>query len=426
MRINSYDILRLLFLLVLLNGGIINAQYITLPQPPIPSISMPALPYANHPIYNEQNQKHYNEPINAYAESNHQNRQIIEESIKWHQQQVAIKNMAIKGFPSFEGVAGTELFYSAYDSISQMLSGQIPISVEKAVFWVENAFMGNKLSYNEFSDSIQSWINAFEHNCKKKNGNNVYNAGILFSTLTSETFQNGKIKSPIEYNLDDPESKNDYTSHFVSTLLFTNKGQCASMPLLYLILAERLGIEAFLSFAPLHSFVRVKGNRNWYNLELTCACICTDAFYIKENIKSEQIYSGLYLSELAPKEVVAHFAAQLGKYYLVKFGYDNFIIKCCELSKQHMSVAIDALKLQADYETKLTLELARLTNSRTPQQLKRRSPHSYIRYLNMMKYYREIDSIGYEEVRPEVYQRYVEYRERLKLERLGRIIEIKD
>jgi len=42
------------------------------------------------------------------------------------------------------------------------------------------------------------------------------------------------------------------------------------MPLYYLILAEAMGSEAYWSFSPLHSFVKIQdGKGAWYNIELT-------------------------------------------------------------------------------------------------------------------------------------------------------------
>ena len=55
---------------------------------------------------------------------------------------------------------------------------------------------------------------------------------------------------PLKYNLDDYDSQRDYTSHFVSSMLHSNMGQCHSMPLLYLVMAERMGAEAYLSMPP--------------------------------------------------------------------------------------------------------------------------------------------------------------------------------
>ena len=96
---------------------------------------------------------------------------------------------------------------------------------------------------------------------------------------------------PVKYNYEDYESKISYDSHFVTTLMRTNTGQCHSMPLYYLILAEEIGTEAYWSFSPRHSFVKIQDRKgNWHNLELTCKSILSDTHYINNSyIKAEAL-----------------------------------------------------------------------------------------------------------------------------------------
>jgi len=71
--------------------------------------------------------------------------------------------------------------------------------------------------------------------------------------------------------LDDYKSEKHFDSHFVTKLMRSGIGQCYSMPLYYLILAEKIGAKAYWSFSPKHSFVKIQDkNGVWYNLELTC------------------------------------------------------------------------------------------------------------------------------------------------------------
>jgi hypothetical protein len=57
---------------------------------------------------------------------------------------------------------------------------------------------------------------------------------------------------------------------FVTKLLRTNSGQCHSLPLLYKLLADRLGIAARLSMAPNHSYIQVVGpDGELYSYETT-------------------------------------------------------------------------------------------------------------------------------------------------------------
>lgn len=60
---------------------------------------------------------------------------------------------------------------------------------------------------------------------------------------------------PYQYDLTDPLGKK-LTNKLLSTYLFTRRGNCISMPVLFVILADRLGLRVTLSLAPFHVFVK--------------------------------------------------------------------------------------------------------------------------------------------------------------------------
>lgn len=60
---------------------------------------------------------------------------------------------------------------------------------------------------------------------------------------------------PFQYNFEDPFAQ-ILSSKLISNYLKTKKGNCISMPILYLILADKLGLDVTLSTAPLHVFVK--------------------------------------------------------------------------------------------------------------------------------------------------------------------------
>ena len=78
---------------------------------------------------------------------------------------------------------------------------------------------------------------------------------------------------------------------FVQKLLVTGKGQCNSLPKLYLILAEEIGAEAHLALSPNHSYIKFPDDEgNWHNIELTNNMLTTDAFILNSGyVKAEAI-----------------------------------------------------------------------------------------------------------------------------------------
>ena len=86
---------------------------------------------------------------------------------------------------------------------------------------------------------------------------------------------------PYCYDFEDFRGEKDYRKMFVSKLLRTNTGQCHSMPLLYKLLADRLGVQTYISMAPNHTFISIKDERgNLYRYETTNGHFTTDAFYL--------------------------------------------------------------------------------------------------------------------------------------------------
>ena len=79
-----------------------------------------------------------------------------------------------------------------------------------------------------------------------------------------------------------------------------------------------------------------------------------------------------------------------------------------------MKVPLDALILEANYETRLTMEVARLLNIPTPQAMREMCPEAYKHYEHMQEIYRKIDDTGYENIPPEVYDRWLKHIEQEK------------
>lgn len=122
------------------------------------------------------------------------------------------------------------------------------------------------------------------------------------------------------------------------------------------------------------------------------------------------------MTPLSKKETVASMLTLLGQYYLMKYGYDPFILKCIHTAELFAPCDIYSKIMEADYETRLTLEIARLLNIRNPKILKKVSPEAYKHYERMHELYKEIDDSGYEEMPKEIYARWLRHVDKLKKE----------
>jgi hypothetical protein len=78
------------------------------------------------------------------------------------------------------------------------------------------------------------------------------------------------------------------------------------MPILVAIIAQKLGIQATLSTAPMHMLMKFRDDRGvWMDVEATSGYVVNDSFYPrKEHISQRALASGIYLQPLSQRETV--------------------------------------------------------------------------------------------------------------------------
>lgn len=100
----------------------------------------------------------------------------------------------------------------------------------------------------------------------------------------------------------------DYQNPRVSLLpnyLATRRGHCVTMPILFLILADRLGLDIALARATCHLFVRCRGeNGQITNLETTSGALPARDSWLCETRRVSQrgIETGFYMRSLSRRE----------------------------------------------------------------------------------------------------------------------------
>lgn len=398
-----------------------------------PIVQIPQLPIVNAPqvpnLYHNQANGAQVNPLNVIDNNatQRQNQQLINEALK-NERQITRRNnpqsdvelLATKGFPSQSNMEGTSNFYQSFVEINNMLQGKQPLSLGHAVFLVENSYYGNSLKYSDFQNALKDkiWLCSQKIMEDKLDANSDLVKNMMLFRLISDTLKikpTGSEKSitnyPIKYDLNDYKSEANYDSHFVTKLMKSGTGQCYSMPLYYLILAEQIGANASLAYSPRHSFIKIQDERGaWYNLELTCNAILSDAHYMNNSyIKAEAIRNRIYLEPLNKKEVVAGMLLELARGYYDKYGFDDFYLKCVDTSLQYSTKDINALIMKASYEERLTMTMAKLLKAYRPENMKEKSPQAFKHYEKMQALYSQIDGLGYEELPAGIYGRWLDY-----------------
>ncbi|HEY8587504.1 MAG TPA: transglutaminase family protein [Rhodanobacter sp.] len=131
---------------------------------------------------------------------------------------------------------------------------------------------------------------------------------------------------PFSYDLDDPFGK-DIQNKLISTYLATRKGNCVSMPILLVILGQKIGLNMTLAVAPNHMLAKFRQDDGtwinieatsgtWINIEATSGTTFNDSDYQSQlHITPLGMQSGIYLRPLSQKEAVGAMMGTLEDFY---------------------------------------------------------------------------------------------------------------
>jgi len=132
---------------------------------------------------------------------------------------------------------------------------------------------------------------------------------------------------PFAYDMRDPLGRN-IQNKLLATYVRTRLGNCVSMPVLFLILADRLGLNVGLATAPHHVFVRyTTPEGRAVNLETTSGGHPARDVWYQQNMPMTDlaISNGLYMRTLSRRESVATIALTVGEFLLGAGRYSEVI-----------------------------------------------------------------------------------------------------
>jgi regulator of sirC expression with transglutaminase-like and TPR domain len=170
---------------------------------------------------------------------------------------------------------------------------------------------------------------------------------------------------PFAYDHDDPYA---IDRKLLPGYLTTRLGNCVTMPVLFLILGERLGLDLRLASAPGHLFVRLHAvNGTVLNLETTSGAGLTRTEWYQQcfKISDRAIDSGLFMRSLSRREAVAEMASTVVE-HLVEAGrlHDAALVANVMLEHSPRSCAAmlqlgtaSALMLRGEFERRYAFPL---------------------------------------------------------------------
>jgi regulator of sirC expression with transglutaminase-like and TPR domain len=131
---------------------------------------------------------------------------------------------------------------------------------------------------------------------------------------------------PFQYDFSDPDGKSLHLK-LLSNYLRTRKGNCVSMPILMMLIADRMGLDVSLSYAPAHILMKFTESETGrtYNVEATSGGgFSRDQWYQETmHVTHEEIRNSVYLQKLTRKETAYALADLLGDRYIDLKAYDK-------------------------------------------------------------------------------------------------------
>ena len=156
----------------------------------------------------------------------------------------------------------------------------------------------------------------------------------------------GSGRKPFLYNFDDDRNPR---AKLMSVYLATRRGNCISMPLLFVILAQKLHIPVTTATAPAHLYLMFRAdNGRWFGVEATNGGGWTDEAWLRQTFPSltqRAIDIGLYLHPLTLRETAAVMAESLLEQYEAHgtIAADEARIQLGALILQHYPMSVPAM-----------------------------------------------------------------------------------
>tara|TARA_R110002049_G_scaffold286226_1_gene467887 strand:+ start:1812 stop:2891 length:1080 start_codon:yes stop_codon:yes gene_type:complete len=309
------------------------------------------------------------------------------------------------------------LYDEAYSSIHQMLKDEKTYSFKNAVFEVENAYKEGLLDTAYYSVAIKTLAHLTkaviqsrtlkDYNYSDKQTVEKYSAlyTVLKDTLNVNFDDDKGQWMPFTYDFNDVWGDDDWSNMFVSKLLDTHKGNCHSLPYLYKILAEEIGVEAHLALAPNHIYIKHRNEKDgWYNTELTSGYFPIDAWIMASGyVHLDGIRNGLYMKALDDKESLALLLVDLAQGFDKRFSYNDgsFVLKCVETALQYYPNMINALLLKLETQRKGLERLAEEENKSFEEILD--YPQTKQIWADLTTQVQKIHELGYRQMPKEMY-----------------------
>lgn len=312
-----------------------------------------------------------------------------------------------------------EVYEQAFQKVNCMLLETCSASFKDAVFTVENAYFSNQMDKEAFEKRIllltqlsrqiienRELIYNFEDKAEVKKCAAIFT--VITDTIPIQIDSNRIVYlPPYTYDFNDIWGYKEWSNMFVAKLLETKTGNCHSLPFLYKILADELGVKTSIAVAPNHFYIKHQNKGNgWFNTELTSGIFPIDAWLMASGyIHLDAVVNKLYMEALSEKQMLALNLIDLAKGYERKLGANaksDFILQCCETALKYYPNYINALILKVETKKKMFDALMIKHNANYPADIFH-LPEAQNIFTELTTLYSKIYELGYRKMPEEMY-----------------------
>lgn len=213
---------------------------------------------------------------------------------------------------------------------------------------------------------------------------------------------------PFKYDLEDYMGEKDYTNLFASKLLGKGSGQCHSLPLVYLMIAEQLGAKAWLSLAPSHSFIQFMDNRGrLLDFETTNGNIVSGSWVAGSGyINGKALRNKTYLDTLSRRQLYARCLSDLLLGYLNKFEYDDLALEIRNSILRADPSNITVLLVDANLKRSIAWREIKAAGMPKPADMPK-YPKAFKAYQEMKEAINRVNDVGYQDMPSDAYQEWL-------------------
>ena len=330
-------------------------------------------------------------------------------------------------------------YQKAKKEIKDQLSGKKPLSLKNAYFFAEAAYGDTYLGYDEFSNLIEKnknyileWLsqNGFDLNDPEALHYGIQS--FLSDTLSLKVPNPEKnhgassiVHFPFYYDYVDNEAIKDRRNYFVTKTMATGTGQCHTLPITYLIMAEALGVDANITFIPLHSTIRYKNNEGvTLNYETTVDKFLPDQVYLDmQPAMAKGMKNGIFMKDMTKQQLVSTILIDLGVSFILEHWFaDAEIVDDCIRTAESYFPQEEYINTSSLWIKKKTLSnrFNAVVEEKGIQDLKEieRFPEVNAAYQNLKHFLERAKAIGLEDFPESEYIKLMTYhdkQERLQL-----------